>query len=603
MAKPPLPHRRAAPIATARTSTTRRPAAGRTIARSRADKLVKTHCCFCGQQCGIQLKVRDNQVVGFEPWEEFPFNAGMLCPKGVKRYLQGGHPDRLLDPLMRTDGGFRKARWDEALDFTARRLREIQDQHGPDAVAVYGGASLTTEKAYLLGKFARVALGTRHIDYNGRLCMVSAGTAYKLAFGVDRSPNPVGRHPEGAGRPRRRREHRRVRADHDRLPLADARQRRQADRRRSAHDADHAQRRSLPARAARHRPGAAARHAARHPARRARGSRRSSTRHTTGFDAVARVRRATGTRDARGRGDRRAARAIEKAAHWFGDAPSARWRCTRAASSTSRRASRTASPLINLCLATGNIGREGAGCMMITGQGNGQGGREHGQKCDQLPGAALDHRSRGARARRARSGASRPSEIPARGLSRRGDHGGHPPRRDQGAALDLLQPAGLAARRRLHARGAGEARVLRRHRFLPLARPRTTPTSCSPAACRRRTKASSAAPKGASSTSARRSTRPANARVDCAIYLRPRAPPRQGRVLPLPRPRARSSTSCARRRAAASPTTTASPTRRSSSEMGVFWPCPIARSSRHAAALRGRPLLPPDGKARFMVAE
>ena len=60
------------------------------------DRLVKTHCCFCGQQCGIQLKVRDNQVVGFEPWEEFPFNQGMLCPKGVKRYLQNGHEDRLL---------------------------------------------------------------------------------------------------------------------------------------------------------------------------------------------------------------------------------------------------------------------------------------------------------------------------------------------------------------------------------------------------------------------------------------------------------------------------------------------------------------------------
>ena len=58
------------------------------------DRLVKTHCCFCGQQCGIQLKVRDDRVVGFEPWEEFPFNRGMLCPKGVKRYLQGAHPDR-----------------------------------------------------------------------------------------------------------------------------------------------------------------------------------------------------------------------------------------------------------------------------------------------------------------------------------------------------------------------------------------------------------------------------------------------------------------------------------------------------------------------------
>src|SRR5450432_1119129 len=81
------------------------------------DKLVKTHCCFCGQQCGIQLKVRDNEVVGFEPWEEFPFNRGMLCPKGVKRYLQGAHPDRLLSPLMRSEQGFRPSSWDEALSF------------------------------------------------------------------------------------------------------------------------------------------------------------------------------------------------------------------------------------------------------------------------------------------------------------------------------------------------------------------------------------------------------------------------------------------------------------------------------------------------------
>src|SRR5262245_42769691 len=58
------------------------------------DKIVETHCCFCGQQCGIKLKVKDNRVIGFEPWEEFPFNRGMLCPKGVKRYLQGSHPDR-----------------------------------------------------------------------------------------------------------------------------------------------------------------------------------------------------------------------------------------------------------------------------------------------------------------------------------------------------------------------------------------------------------------------------------------------------------------------------------------------------------------------------
>ena len=142
--------------------------------------------------------MRDNQVIGFEPWEEFPFNRGMLCPKGVKRYMQSNHPDRLLDPLTpRPTAASGRARGMKRLTSRPGGLREIQERYGKDAVAVYGGASLTTEKSYLLGKFARVALGTRHIDYNGRLCMVSAGTAYKLVFGVDRSPNPWSDIPTG----------------------------------------------------------------------------------------------------------------------------------------------------------------------------------------------------------------------------------------------------------------------------------------------------------------------------------------------------------------------------------------------------------------------
>ena len=68
------------------------------------DRLVKTHCCFCGQQCGIQLKVKGNAVVGFEPWLDFPFNKGMLCPKGVRRYLQSSHHDRLTTAHYRDVG-------------------------------------------------------------------------------------------------------------------------------------------------------------------------------------------------------------------------------------------------------------------------------------------------------------------------------------------------------------------------------------------------------------------------------------------------------------------------------------------------------------------
>lgn len=79
------------------------------------DALVKTHCCFCGQGCGIQLKVKNNQVIGFEPWQDFPFNEGKLCPKGVKRYMQGSHPDRLLHPLKNVKGqGYLKVSWEKA---------------------------------------------------------------------------------------------------------------------------------------------------------------------------------------------------------------------------------------------------------------------------------------------------------------------------------------------------------------------------------------------------------------------------------------------------------------------------------------------------------
>src|SRR5947207_9651012 len=95
-------------------------------AAGEADKLVKTHCCFCGVQCGIQLKVKDNQVVGFEPWEDFPVNRGMLCPKGVKRYLQGGHPDRLLTPLIRAGNGFRPESWEKSIDLVEANIRRIQ---------------------------------------------------------------------------------------------------------------------------------------------------------------------------------------------------------------------------------------------------------------------------------------------------------------------------------------------------------------------------------------------------------------------------------------------------------------------------------------------
>src|SRR5581483_7515625 len=119
-----------------------------------------------------------------------PFNKGKLCPKGVKRYLQGNHPDRLLSPLKRAEGvGFVPISWEEAFSTTVNEIKRIQSAYGKNSVAVLSGVSLTNEKSYLVGKFARVALQTQELDYNGRLCMVSAGAGNKKAFGIDRAAN------------------------------------------------------------------------------------------------------------------------------------------------------------------------------------------------------------------------------------------------------------------------------------------------------------------------------------------------------------------------------------------------------------------------------
>jgi len=347
------------------------------------EKLVKTHCCFCGQQCGIQLKVRGNRVIGFEPWEDFPYNRGMLCPKGVKRYMQGSHPDRLLHPLMRTDAGFRAATWDESLDFTARRLQELQQKYGPDSVAVYGGASLTTEKAYLLGKFARVALRTRHIDYNGRLCMVSAGTAYKGVFGVDRAPNPWSDIPKaevvmviganvGECAPITTDYIWRARDNGAKLIVADPRFTP------IARNADL----YLPVR-----PGTdlALLMAMLHViVRDGLTDRTFIEAHTTGFEKTAEsVAEWNPRRAAEVSGV--APEAIEKAAHMVGESRRAMFMHARGLEHQSKGVE-NCEAVLAIALATGNVGREGAGPVMITGQGNGQGGREHGQKCDQLPG-------------------------------------------------------------------------------------------------------------------------------------------------------------------------------------------------------------------------
>ena len=351
-----------------------------------ADRLVKTHCCFCGQQCGIQLKVKDNEVIGFEPWMEFPFNQGKLCPKGVKRYLQGAHPDRLMHAYARDEaapGGFREMQYEEAIAKVASEIDRIQSTYGNDAFAMLSGASLTTEKTYLMGKFARMCLKTKHIDYNGRLCMVSAGAANKKAFGIDRSANPwsdilsakviwvAGSNvaecsPITTDYIWQAREHgaKIIVVDPRITPIA-----RTADL-------------FLPIK-----PGrdiALFNGVLNLMIENGWVDRDFIDANTVGFDEVAaHVAEWTPARTAKETGITEDL--IRRAAQMWGEAPTSFMLHARGIEHHTHGVQNVLGA-INLVLASGRIGREGCGYAMITGQANGQGGREHGQKADQLPG-------------------------------------------------------------------------------------------------------------------------------------------------------------------------------------------------------------------------
>ena len=151
-----------------------------------------THCPYCALQCAQSLTPDAGPTVRVEG-RAFPTNRGGLCQKGWTSGALLAAPDRLTTPLLRGPGGdLEPATWDEALDVVARRLADIRAESGPDAVAIFGGGGLTNEKAYQLGKFARVALRTANIDYNGRFCMASAAAAANRSLGVDRGlPFPL----------------------------------------------------------------------------------------------------------------------------------------------------------------------------------------------------------------------------------------------------------------------------------------------------------------------------------------------------------------------------------------------------------------------------
>ncbi|MFI5488254.1 MULTISPECIES: molybdopterin oxidoreductase family protein [Micromonospora] len=349
-----------------------------------APREVATHCPYCALQCGMTLREEAGRVAVLP--RQFPTNRGGLCQKGWTAAELLDHPQRLTTPLLRdpTTGELRPATWAAALDRIVTGIRAVQHGHGPDAVAVFGGGGLTNEKAYALGKFARVALRTRHIDYNGRFCMSSAAAAGLRAFGVDRGlPFPladlgradtlllVGANPAETMPPlvrwlteQRERGGRLIVVD----PRVTA----------TARLADlHLQ--PLPG------TDLAVANALLHIALTEGWVDRAyvDTR-TTGFPAVRRS--VAGWWPARAEALSGVPVAdLESTARALGTAERAIILTARGAEQHAKGVD-TVTGFVNLALALGLPGRPGSGYGCLTGQGNGQGGREHGQKADQLPG-------------------------------------------------------------------------------------------------------------------------------------------------------------------------------------------------------------------------
>ncbi|HVY37526.1 MAG TPA: molybdopterin oxidoreductase family protein [Polyangia bacterium] len=343
------------------------------------DAATRTHCPYCAFQCGMLMSA--GEIKG-NP--DFPVNRGQMCVKGFTAGELLAHPARLTAPRVRgRDGRLVDATWEAALDFVAERLLALRAAHGPAALAAFGSGALTNEKAYLLGKFVRVALGSPHVDYNGRYCMASAAAGQNRAFGVDRGlPFPVadiGRTKTlllwGAN------------SVDTMPPLAQWIGEQQAqgelivvDPRRS----ETARRADLHLQLT---PGTdlALANGLLHLAidERLVDSAYIAAR-TVGFESVRRtvmevhpahVERLTGVSiDDQLRTVRRLA--VEDSAMLLsGRGPEQQ-----------AKGSETVLAFTNLMLALGKVGRPYSGYGCLTGQGNGQGGREHGQKADQLPG-------------------------------------------------------------------------------------------------------------------------------------------------------------------------------------------------------------------------
>ena len=145
-------------------------------------KYVPTICPYCGTGCGLNFVVKDGKIVGVEPYKRHPVNEGKVCPKGNFGYEFINREDRLTTPLIKENGEFREASWDEALDLVANKLKEVSDED-PNKVGFYACARSPNENIYITQKLARVACGTQNVDHCARICHGPTVAGLATTFG------------------------------------------------------------------------------------------------------------------------------------------------------------------------------------------------------------------------------------------------------------------------------------------------------------------------------------------------------------------------------------------------------------------------------------
>ncbi|MFC3608924.1 nitrate reductase [Stutzerimonas tarimensis] len=359
-------------------------------------------CCYCGVGCGVLIEHDGEHIHGVTGDPSHPANLGRLCSKGSTLHLTGDLTARGLYPELRLGKGLARARthWDTALDHAAQVFADTLAEHGPDSVAFYISGQLLTEDYYAFNKLARALVGTNNLDSNSRLCMSSAVVGYKRSFGSDTPPcsyedieqsdclliagsNMAYAHPVLF----RRLEEAKARRPEMKVIVIDPR------RTDTAELADlHLQLQ----------PGSdvALFHGLLHILLwEGWIDRAFIDAHTSGFDELKRtVRDYTPAMVADICGLR--VEQLQECARLIGNAPSflSLW-CMGLNQSSNGSGNNTA--LINLHLATGQIGRTGAGPFSLTGQPNAMGGRETGSLSNLLPGhrdaANPEHRDEVAR--------------------------------------------------------------------------------------------------------------------------------------------------------------------------------------------------------------